>query len=166
MRRLLLCGVLAVWLSGCGGEKGQPETAAASAVSAASSSKGQTVSSAAAAILNTPQQADILTTSKQALASASAADLTDEVPPLPLPSVSASATAVQAASEVVLPEICEQYFRRADTCFAAQDDEAAALQGMNQQARMELAAASAPSENECRALNSSFDAVAANLGCR
>lgn len=162
MRRLF-CLAVAVFLAACGDTQKQPETIGQTASAASAATQG--ASSAAAAILNTPQQADILTTSKQAMASAAASDWSAYTPPLPpqMPTLSASA----ASGSVALPESCEQYFRRVDACFAEQGEDAAALRALNQDARNELAAAaSAPAETECQALNSSFNAVAANLGCR
>lgn len=144
---------------GCGGGDKTEQTASAA-------SSPQRVSSAAAAILNTPQQTDVLTAAKQAMASAAEQDWSDEVPAVPA-LTSSAASAVQAASDVVLHESCERYFRRVDACFATQGEDAALLQALNQDARSELAAAaSAPGAAECEALNLSFHAVAANLGCR
>lgn len=161
MRRLLVLA-WAVLLAACGDGGQAPSTAA----SAAASAPG--MSSAASAILNTPQEADVLSAARQAMASASASDWPEySAPPVPLTIPAASAASAVQAAGLSLPAVCEAYFNRADACFAAQGEDAALLQALNRDARNELAAAaSAPSDADCQALNSSFHAVAANLGCR
>lgn len=64
-----------------------------------------------------------------------------------------------------LPETCERYYQRVDQCFARQGEDAEALRASNQDLRAELAR-SRPSENECAALDRSFDTLAPTLGCR
>ena len=64
-----------------------------------------------------------------------------------------------------LPETCERYYQRVDQCFARQGEDAEALRASNQDLRVELAR-SRPTENECAALNRSFDTLAPTLGCR
>ena len=64
-----------------------------------------------------------------------------------------------------MPAICERYYQRVDQCFARQGEDAEALRASNQELRVELAR-SRPTENECPALNRSFDTLAPTLGCR
>jgi len=64
-----------------------------------------------------------------------------------------------------LPATCERYYQRLDQCFAQQGEDAEALRASNQDLRVELARSN-PSENECAALNRSFDTLAPTLGCR
>ena len=64
-----------------------------------------------------------------------------------------------------LPDTCERYYQRVDQCFAQQGEDAEALRASNQDLRVELAR-SRPTENECAALNRSFDTLAPTLGCR
>lgn len=64
-----------------------------------------------------------------------------------------------------LPATCERYYQRVDQCFAQQGEDAEALRASNQDLRVELARSN-PSENECAALNRSFDTLAPTLGCR
>ena len=64
-----------------------------------------------------------------------------------------------------MPAICERYYQRVDQCFARQGEDAEALRASNQELRVELAR-SRPTENECAALNRSFDTLAPTLGCR
>lgn len=64
-----------------------------------------------------------------------------------------------------LPETCERYYQRVDQCFARQGEDAEALRASNQDLRAELAR-SRPTENECAALDRSFDTLAPTLGCR
>lgn len=159
----LLCAAV---LAACGGQDGGADDAAQNTASAG-------FSAAASAILNTPQDTDILTKAQTAMTDISASDIAAAAQTasdaayagetLLQPASTSAATAASAAS---LPAACEQYFQRADTCFAAQGEDAEALRHLNREARNELAAASAPSDNECRALNDSFNAVAARLGCR
>ena len=59
----------------------------------------------------------------------------------------------------------ERYYQRVDQCFAQQGEDAEALRASNQDLRVELAR-SRPTENECAALNRSFDTLAPTLGCR
>ena len=64
-----------------------------------------------------------------------------------------------------MPAICERYYQRVDQCFAQQGEDAEALRASNQDLRVELAR-SRPTENECAALNRSFDTLAPTLSCR
>ena len=129
----------------------------------ASSPAAASQSVVAEQLLNVAAREDILQTSKQAMQNASASDWVAASEPLvqPLP-------APQSASDTShlppLNAVCEQYYQRADACFAKQSDDANALRLQNQTAR-EDALRQQPDEAACTALNRSFDAVAQNLGC-
>lgn len=165
--RPLLCILCASVLAACGGQNGDTDDAAQDTASAG-------FSAAASAILNTPQESDILIKAQTAMTDISASDIAAAA------QAASSAEAVYAgetlfqpaastamtASAASLPAACEQYFQRADTCFATQGEDAEALRHLNREARNELALSAAPNEAECRALNDSFNAVAARLGCR
>ena len=83
------------------------------------------------------------------------------------PPAEASAAPPEALPENLppMPAICERYYQRVDQCFARQGEDAEALRASNQELRVELAR-SRPTENECAALNRSFDTLAPTLGCR
>ena len=84
-----------------------------------------------------------------------------------LPPAEASAAPPEALPENLppMPAICERYYQRVDQCFAQQGEDAEALRASNQDLRVELAR-SRPTENECVALDRSFDTLAPTLGCR
>ncbi len=117
-----------------------------------------------AQILSASEEADVITSSKQAMANVSASD------------VAAAASSVAASEpqmvflpeddlpEVKLPDTCERYYKRVDSCFAKQSENSEELRLMNQEARVDLPA-DKPTDSTCEALNRSFDAVARNLGC-
>ncbi|AUX61858.1 hypothetical protein BWP33_08610 [Simonsiella muelleri ATCC 29453] len=116
-------------------------------------------------ILNSPQEQDILASSKQAMENVTASEVA---------AIGASAVAVasSAAVEVAeptapavhLPETCERYYQRVDRCFAKQPENSEELRQMNQDARLDLVA-DKPTDKTCAALNESFNGVARNLGC-
>ena len=83
------------------------------------------------------------------------------------PPAEASAAPPEALPENLppMPAICERYYQRVDQCFAQQGEDAEALRTSNQDLRVELAR-SRPTDNECVALNRSFDTLAPTLGCR
>ena len=116
-------------------------------------------------ILNSPQEQDILASSKQAMENITASEVA-------LVGVSAVAVASSAAVEVAeptapavhLPETCERYYQRVDRCFAKQPENSEELRQMNQDARLDLVA-DKPTDKTCVALNESFNGVARNLGC-
>lgn len=132
-----------------------PTMLEASSVSAVSKSSG-----IAAQILNSPQEQDILATSRQAMQSITASDVAEF-----------RAVASQVAnseSEMVassLPQSCIQYYQRVEQCFANQPD-GEGLLSLNDELKNELVEQDSADEQLCQGLNHSFDAVAQNLGCQ
>ncbi|MDK4607921.1 hypothetical protein [Kingella kingae] len=135
-----------------------------------SSSPAASQSAVAEQLLNVVSRENILQTSQQAMQNASASDvanewtvtmLTSAPESLPLP---APQSASSTSHLPPLNAVCEQYYQRADACFAKQGDDANELRLQNQTAR-EDALRQQPDEAACTALNRSFDAVAQNLGC-
>lgn len=167
-RIFLLNGLMCLWLAAC-----QPQTQApvhtpesASAVKKTPvQAASETSSPIVSQILNSPQEQDILISSKQAMASVTASEVH---------AISASQAAFAASGESVaththtaevhLPETCERYYERVDRCFAKQPENHEELRQMNQDARLDLVA-DKPTDKTCMALNDSFDGVARHLGC-
>jgi len=111
------------------------------------------------------EQDDILNARREAKEQVGVSDIAAwENPP---PPAEASAAPPEALPENLppMPAICERYYQRVDQCFARQGEDAEALRASNQELRVELAR-SRPTENECAALNRSFDTLAPTLGCR
>lgn len=120
----------------------------------------------ASAILNVPQDADILQSSKQAMMDVNASDV------LAMEQASAAlsvgyATTTISASDLApwssLPESCTYYFQRAERCYQNQANSVGLINMLHEQ-RMELAD-DPPDEVACQKLAQSFDAVANQLGC-
>ena len=111
------------------------------------------------------EQDDILNARREAKEQVGVSDIAawENTPP----PAEASATPPEALPENLppMPAICERYYQRVDQCFARQGEDAEALRASNQELRVELAR-SRPTENECAALNRSFDTLAPTLGCR
>lgn len=111
------------------------------------------------------EQDDILNARREAKEQVGVSDIAawENTPP----PAEASAAPPEALPENLppLPEICERYYQRVDKCFAQQGEDAEALRASNQDLRVELAR-SRPTDNECVALNRSFDTLAPTLGCR
>ena len=134
----------------------------------AAASAPRTASDAAAKdyswVQNTEQD-DILNARREAKEQVGVSDITawENTPP----PAEASAAPPEALPENLppLPETCERYYQRVDQCFARQGEDAEALRASNQDLRVELAR-SRPTENECVALDRSFDTLAPTLGCR
>ncbi len=106
------------------------------------------------------QQDDILNARREAKEQVGAADIAawENTPP-------AESFTAPPENLPPLPASCERYYQRVDQCFAQQGEDAEALRASNQDLRVELARSN-PSENECAALNRSFDTLAPTLGCR
>lgn len=168
---LFWSSALAVGLSACSKEPDStpvtpPLTAASSAsvpvviaASAASASVG--ASSIATQILNSPQEQDILASSRQAMQSISASDIAEF-------QAAASQAASNSASSVLLPPLpraCTQYYQRVEQCFATQPD-AEGLLSLNEELKNDLVEQNTADEQSCLALSRSFDAVARNLACQ
>lgn len=111
------------------------------------------------------EQDDILNARREAKEQVGASDIAawENMPP-PADSPAAPPEALPE-NLPPLPETCERYYQRVDQCFARQGEDAEALRASNQDLRAELAR-SRPSENECAALDRSFDTLAPTLGCR
>lgn len=169
MKRLIVL-ISIVTLGACRPENHTPTTEykTASAVEdTGNMAVSEPASSIVSQILNSPQEQDILATSKQAMDSVTASEVA---------AVSASMAAAAASvpeesnleqvntPEVHLPETCERYYQRVDRCFSKQPENSAELRQMNQDARLDLVA-DKPTDQTCLALNESFNAVARNLGC-
>ena len=111
------------------------------------------------------EQDDILNARREAKEQVGVSDIAawENTPP----PAEASAAPPEALPENLppMPAICERYYQRVDQCFARQGEDAEALRASNQDLRAELAR-SRPSENECAALDRSFDTLAPTLGCR
>lgn len=120
-----------------------------------------------AQILNTPNEVDIITSSKEVMKNVSASE------------VAAASALVASQTEkpvetvflpeddlpnVKLPEVCERYYKRVDACFSKQPEHSEELRIMNQEARVDLAT-DKPTDKTCEILDKSFDAVARNLRC-
>ncbi|XXQ69202.1 hypothetical protein ACKLNO_04890 [Neisseriaceae bacterium B1] len=161
LRSLTLCACLLA-LTACSPEKNEEKTAASQA--AASSSNH-----IASAVLNVEQGEDILQSSKQAMLDINASDIAAaQFQPEPMLVETLNSSDVQAASLpsdlLPLPERCQAYFQRAQSCYQTQA-QADGLISMLQQQQAELAAEN-PDEAVCQNLARSFDAVAMNLGCQ
>ena len=143
-----------------------PPTASAPANPAASAPR--TASDVAAKdyswVQNTEQD-DILNARREAKEQVSVSDIAaweNTPPPADTPAAPPEALPENLPP---LPDTCERYYQRVDQCFAQQGEDAEALRASNQDLRVELAR-SRPTENECAALNRSFDTLAPTLGCR
>lgn len=168
MKQIKLVFPLAVGLlAGCSSETdGQQQTASVVKTTVVDTDFASAAASSpiATQILNSPQEQDILSSSRQAMEQISASEV--------LAASAAAASAAQQASAprssdtLMLPALapaCERYFRRAEQCFSRTDN-GDALVDMSREAQEELAHEQ-PDEESCLALNRSFDAVARNLGC-
>lgn len=114
-------------------------------------------------ILNSAQEQDILSSSRQAMREVSASEIAlfeDTASDIFVHNTGTSAPVPP------MNAVCEHYFQRVERCFAQTDAEqgGAVLLEMTRQAQAEIAAEQ-PDETACSALNRSFDAVARNLGC-
>ena len=143
-------------LSSCSPDNARESTVA--------SSSTQHTDHIAQEILQTASQSDILSARQEAKLEVSASDIL-ALSMLP----EHASTPFDAASEPSdlppLHPICEQYYRRVDTCFAHQGNDANALRTKNQEDKLAMRREQ-PSEATCIALNQSFDDVATNLACR
>lgn len=113
-------------------------------------------------ILNSSQEQDILSSSRQAMAALSASEIAafEEAKSDVFVHASASAPNIPPMNAV-----CTQYFQRVERCFSqVGEEQGEALLGMTREAQEELAVEQ-PDEESCSALNRSFNAVARNLGC-
>lgn len=157
---IALVSVLA--LSACGAES-------KSANRAAPTASDTHTNHIASAVLNVAQSEDILHSSKQAMHNITASDIAaasqammDTATPLIV-----HHDAIQAASLPAdvppLPERCQHYFARAQSCFQKQHH-ADGLINMLQQQQMDLAQDS-PDAIACDRLYRSFDDVAHHLAC-
>ncbi len=72
---------------------------------------------------------------------------------------------VTATESATLPESCRRYFRQATACFRQQGDDAPHLLRLHEEARQEITAQN-PNEQECLALEQSFQELAVHLSCR
>lgn len=130
----------------------------------AASAASEPSSDIAAQILNSPQEQDILQTSRLAMQSITAS----EVAEFRRLQASAEAFSERGHADVnadlpPLPEACEQYYQRVSACFAKQSESEFLLE-MNAQLKADLAR-EGTDEASCRLLNDSFQAVANNLAC-
>lgn len=130
----------------------------------AASAASEPSSDIAAQILNSPQEQDILQTSRLAMQSITASEVAE------FRRLQASAEAFSARGHAdvnadlpSLPEACEQYYQRVSACFAKQSESEFLLE-MNAQLKADLAR-EGTDEASCRLLNDSFHAVANNLAC-
>ena len=117
-------------------------------------------------VQNTPQD-DILNARRAAKEQVGASDIAawENTPPPTDSPIPAAPPEALPENLPPLPNTCERYYQRVDTCFAQQGEDAEALRLSNQELRVELAR-SRPSETECIALDRSFDTLAPTLGCR
>lgn len=137
-------------------------TSVASAQQTASHEIQTASSEIASKILNSPQEQDILLTSRQAMSSVSASDMAL----MQTASVVVSASEIEEVAKPLLPMVaeCNQYFQRVERCFSRDNENSERLLEMNREAREEVAKEQ-PTAQECIELNNSFNAVARNLGC-
>lgn len=115
----------------------------------------------ASQILNSPQEQDILASSRQAMQSITASDIAE------FQNIAHSASAVSRASDVSLPplpSVCSQYYQRVEQCFAKQSDHEGLL-SLNEELKNDLVLQANADEQSCRILNDSFNGVARHLGC-
>lgn len=133
---------------------------AASAPTVATASAASAPSGIAAQILNSPQEQDILASSRQAMQSVTASDVAEF-------QAAASQVANSASSVLMppLPQACTQYYQRVEQCFAKQAD-ADGLLSLNEELKTDLLEQNSADEQSCQVLNRSFDGVARNLGCQ
>lgn len=167
---LFWSGALVLGLSACSQEPvntpiAPPLTAASAAsapivVTASAASAASEPASIAAQILNSPQEQDILASSRQAMQSVTASDVAEL-------RAAASQVANSASSVLMppLPQACTQYYQRVEQCFAKQSD-ADGLLNLNEELKTDLLEQNSADEQSCQVLNRSFDAVARNLGCQ
>ena len=167
---LFWSGALVLGLSACSQEPANtpiaPPLIAASAasapivVTASAASAASEPMSIAAQILNSPQEQDILASSRQAMQSVTASDVAEL-------RAAASQVANSASSVLMppLPQACTQYYQRVEQCFAKQSD-ADGLLSLNEELKADLLEQNSADEQSCQVLNRSFDAVARNLGCQ
>lgn len=171
---LFWSSALVLGLSACSQEPANtpiapPLTASAVSASSASAASAPTVATASAAsepasiaaqILNSPQEQDILASSRQAMQSVTASDVAEL-------RAAASQVANSASSVLMppLPQACTQYYQRVEQCFAKQSD-ADGLLNLNEELKTDLLEQNSADEQSCQVLNRSFDAVARNLGCQ
>ena len=165
MKQIKLVFPLAVGLlAGCSSETdGQQQTASVVKTTVVDTDFASAAASSpiATQILNSPQEQDILSSSRQAMEQISASEVLAASA-----AVAAQASAPRSSDTLMLPALapaCERYFRRAEQCFSRTDN-GDALVDMSREAQEELAHEQ-PDEESCLALNRSFDAVARNLGC-
>ncbi|QMT33346.1 hypothetical protein LNQ82_02175 [Conchiformibius steedae DSM 2580] len=165
MKQIKLVFPLAVGLlAGCSAETdGQQQAASVVKTTLADTDFASAAASSpiATQILNSPQEQDILSSSRQAMEQLSASDILAASA-----AVAAQASVPRSSDALMLPALapaCERYFRRAEQCFSRTDN-GDALVDMSREAQEELAHEQ-PDEESCLALNRSFDAVARNLGC-
>ena len=165
MKQIKLVFPLAVGLlAGCSSETdGQQQTASVVKTTVVDTDFASAAASSpiATQILNSPQEQDILSSSRQAMEQISASEVLAASAV-----VAAQASAPRSSDTLMLPALapaCERYFRRAEQCFSRTDN-GDALVDMSREAQEELAHEQ-PDEESCLALNRSFDAVARNLGC-
>lgn len=119
-----------------------------------------------AQILNTPQEVDVITSSKNAMNNVSASDIAaaSELVSHQTAGVETVYVPEDDLPQVKLPARCEQYYKRVDSCLATQSEHSEELRLMNQEARVDLAT-DKPTDKTCEALDKSFDAVARQLRC-
>lgn len=145
----------------------QPESTPVAPPLIAQQASSVTFASAAASspiasqILNSPQEQDILASSRQAMQSISASDIAE------FQNAGQGASVAMGASDVSLPPLpraCSEYYQRVEQCFAQQADSEGLL-SLNEELKTDLVIQANADEQTCQALNSSFNAVADNLGC-
>ena len=168
--RLASAGCFALLLAACSPSSdsdgaSQPAQASAPAASAAASAAANRI---AAEVLNAASQADILHTSASEAASPdplpAPGNAFPHVHTVPMP-LDTPLSASEIAKLPPLPAECERYYRRVDTCFAQQGEDAEELRRQNQDARLE-ALRQQPDQAACMALNQSFDQLAPHLSCQ
>ncbi|MDK4684979.1 hypothetical protein QDY72_07290 [Kingella negevensis] len=141
------------------------ETVQQTAASASKTASESTAIAIANDIIASASQEDILSARKEAKNAVTASDVTAAAQTqFPIDTASAPFPAASEANLPPLNPICEQYYHRADACFAKQGEDADTLRAQNQEARLEVMRES-PDEAACQALNRSFDAVAYQLRC-
>lgn len=115
----------------------------------------------ASQILNSPQEQDILASSRQAMQSITASDIAE------FQNAGQGASVAMVASDVSLPPLpqaCSEYYQRVEQCFAKQADSEGLL-SLTDEMKTELMIQANADEQACQALNNSFNGVADNLGC-
>lgn len=158
-----------ILLSACKPNDSSPPPTKASTPQVLTASAASEVAMAASSpivsqILNSPQEQDILASSRQAMAEVSASEVAVASAVMASAAQTVETTEVAPEDTVKLPPVCEAYYQRVDKCFAKDSEFAAELREMNQEARLDLAHDN-PTDKACTSLNQSFNAVARNLGC-